>query len=828
MRQITTLFLLIISIPAWSQELQTPDEFLGYPLGSRFTRHHKIVEYYHHVASVMSNVKIMPYGETNELRPLITAVISSQANFDNLENIRLDNLRRARLEPGQPSGTNVAIVWLSYNVHGNESSSSEATMKTLYELANPENSKTQEWLKNTVVILDPCINPDGRDRYANYFNQYGSRIPNPDLNGKEHREPWPLGRTNHYLFDLNRDWAWVTQKESKGRIALYNQWMPHVHVDFHEQGMNSPYYFPPAAQPYHEIITPWQREFQRLSGKNNAKYFDPEGWLYFTKEVFDLFYPSYGDTYPTFNGGIGMTFEKGGGGRAGLAGKMANGDTVTLHDRLLHHHTTGLSTVEVSSVNADRLLQEFESYFTKATTNPGTTYNTYVIKGTNPRSKLKALTDWMDSQQIQYGTGSASKRLSGFSYMTATEQSVTIAANDILVSTSQPKSNFVNAVFEPSSRLVDSLTYDITAWAVPYVYGLDAYAIKEKLSVDTGKGLPEINVSLQGQPYAYVGAYETLNDVKWLAYLLNNKVQLRSAERSFTVEGKSFPAGTLLALRWDNEHVKDFDALMTSAAEMFEKVTEVANTGYVDSGKDFGSGSYKLITPPRVALLGGDQTSSYNFGEAWYFFEQDVRYPVTVIDTDYFTSVDLDAYNVLVVPNGYYRIFNESGRKSISTWVRNGGRLVLIGSAIRPFANTEGFAIKNVDEEEEEESEQIKYADARRESLRNNMPGAIYNVTMDNTHPLAFGFGTRYPSMKLTSSRYALMENAWNVGIVASENDLLAGFVGEKLKPKFENTLVFGVENKGRGSVVYLVDNPLFRAFLYNGKMIFGNAVFIR
>ena len=237
---------------------------------------------------------------------------------------------------------------LSYNVHGNEASSSEAAMQTLYELIMNKKS----WLENTVVIIDPCLNPDGRDRYVNWYNQVKASPYNTHQSATEHNEPWPSGRPNHYLFDLNRDWVWASQIETKQRLILYNEWMPHVHVDFHEQGINEPYYFAPAAEPFHEVISDWQRTFQLQTGKNHAKYFDREGWLFFTREQFDLLYPSYGDTYPTFMGAIGMTYEQAGHGRAGLGIDNDEGIELTLVDRINHHTTTSLSTVEISSQNA--------------------------------------------------------------------------------------------------------------------------------------------------------------------------------------------------------------------------------------------------------------------------------------------------------------------------------------------------------------------------------------------------------------------------------------------------------------------------------------------
>ena len=251
----SVLLILFLSHDCPAQEkLLSPEQFLGYDLGERFTLHSRVVDYFRHVAAALPNAELYLYGHTYENRPLNYLVITSPENFKSLEEIRVNNLKRTGLADGKPSEDKIAILWLSYNVHGNEASSMEASMLTLYELANPQNTKTKKWLENTVVIIDPCVNPDGRDRYANFYNQYGNHPPNPRSDAIEHHEPWPGGRTNHYFFDLNRDWAWCTQIESRQRIKIYNQWLPHVHVDFHEQGYNNPYFFAPAAEPLHEVI----------------------------------------------------------------------------------------------------------------------------------------------------------------------------------------------------------------------------------------------------------------------------------------------------------------------------------------------------------------------------------------------------------------------------------------------------------------------------------------------------------------------------------------------------------------------------------------------
>jgi hypothetical protein len=387
-------------------------------------------------------------------------------------------------------------------VHGNEASSSEASLLTLYALVDPKNSQSKEWLKNIVVIIDPCVNPDGRDRYVNWFNSITGFDYNPRLDAREHREPWPGGRTNHYNFDLNRDWAWQTQVESRQRMTKYNSWMPQVHVDYHEQGINQPYYFAPAAQPYHEVITQWQKDFQVTIGKNHAKYFDKNGWLYFTKEVFDLFYPSYGDTYPIYNGAIGMTYEQGGGGAGGLGALTDEDDTLTLSDRAMHHFTTSMSTIEIASLNAGALVKEFRKYFNNAVSGTIGDYKSYVIKNSpDDRERILSLLQLLDKNEIQYCSGSGSGR--GYNYHTGKEEGFNVAAGDIIVNAAQPKAALIKVLFEPQSKLVDSITYDITAWSLPYVYGLDAYASKQAISISN----KIVNDQVQNTPvegYGYV------------------------------------------------------------------------------------------------------------------------------------------------------------------------------------------------------------------------------------------------------------------------------------------------------------------------------------
>ncbi len=830
------LGLLLLTTGASAQDnLQSPEDFLGYELGSEWTPHYKVMNYFKYVADESPRVSFQQYGTTNEGRELAIVKVTSEQNHARLDRIREDNLRRAGLLSGEAE-TSVPIVWLSYNVHGNETSSSEAALKTIYELVRNDNEEALKWLDNTVVIMDPMLNPDGRDRYVHWYRETVGEQFNAYGEAREHHEPWPGGRTNHYYFDLNRDWAWLTQKESRQRLELYQQWLPQIHVDFHEQGYTSPYYFAPAAEPFHKAITDWQREFQYTIGKNHATYFDKNGWLYFTREVFDLFYPSYGDTYPIFNGSIGMTYEQAGGGYAGLGIRKPEGDTLSLKDRLTHHFTTGMSTVEVTARHADKVLSEFAGYYRKASNDPAGDYKSFVIKGDNNPDKVAALLELLDKHHIEYGKAAASERVEGYNYRTGTTGRVTVSPNDYVVSVFQPKSVLARVLFEPRPQLADSLTYDITAWEQHYAYGLEGYAVRDRIETSTAeKPSPEVNNETEGTPYAYLAEWKDLDDVRLLADLLKEDIVVRFAKEPFTIGGKSYERGTLVVTRAGNKNMGGrFDETVQQIATRHGQQLNPVQTGFVTSGVDFGSSSVEFLEAPRVLLLSGDGTSSYMVGEIWHYFDKQINYPVTLVDTGYFGDVDLAKYDVLIFPAGYYGdTLDEDRLKEVREWVSGGGRLIAVQGANGMLAGKEGFALKRKESDGDKESgpaaEEEKldiYGERERESISGSNSGSIFKITMDNTHPLAFGYGDSYFSLKLDSDAYSFLEDGWNVG-VAQEGAHTSGFVGYKAEEMLANTLTFGVQNMGRGEVVYMIDNPLYRAFWYNGKLLFGNAVFM-
>ncbi|MDN3492488.1 M14 metallopeptidase family protein [Winogradskyella bathintestinalis] len=802
-----------------AQNLQSPSSFLGYDIGTQFSRHHQVIDYFKSVAKTLPNQVILKeYGNTYERRGLHLAYISSEANIKNLETIRENNLKQIGLLEGNPTSTDVAIVWLSYNVHGNEASSTEAAMLTIYKLL----TEHQGLLKNTVVIMDPSVNPDGRDRYVNWYNETKSTPFDIDSNANEHNEPWPGGRPNHYLFDLNRDWAWATQVETQQRLLVYNKWMPHVHVDFHEQGINEPYYFAPAAEPFHEIISDWQRDFQTQIGKNHAKYFDAEGWLFFTRERFDLLYPSYGDTYPTFMGAIGMTYEQAGHGRAGLGIRNDEGEVLTLIDRLTHHTTAGISTVEMASKNAEKLNSEFAQFFD----NSNLKYKSYVIKGNEDRlNRLKTL---LSKHNITYENALASK-ISGYNYTTGQQTNLNVDNNALVVQTNQPKGKMVKSLFEPNTKLSDSLTYDITAWSLPYAYGLDAIASTTEVAGNTLSD-PKVLQTLN-DAYGYVSKWNSMEDAQFLTELLRQNFKVRFTEKPFSSNNKKFNRGALIITKGDNKHIDKMVSKLNTIAQHHAQPLTAINTGFSQTIPDIGSPDIKLLNKQKVAVLSGEGTNSLNYGEIWHFFEQQLQYPLTSINTRDFAKINLDNYTILILPNGYYNnVLNDENMAKLKTWVSAGGKVIAIDGALQSFAGKDGFSLKFKKSDDEEEDKKIQnltpYADRERESSNDLITGAIFNTKVDNTHPMAFGYDTNYFTLKLGNSAYSLLDSGYNIAYL-DDTKVYSGFAGQNAVKNLEQTLVFGEERMGSGSFIYMVDNILFRSFWENGKLFLVNAIFM-
>ncbi|MCI0523483.1 MAG: hypothetical protein L0Y37_07510 [Bacteroidales bacterium] len=822
-----------VSLNLSSQELKTPEQFLGYSPGERFTLHHLIDGYFRHMAEASPNAEYIQYGVTWEGRPLGVCIISSPVNLANLENIRMSNLQRAGLAPGEPVADAVPIVWLAYNVHGSEPVGSEAAMKVLYTLVTESYPGADEWLKNLIIIIDPCQNPDGRDLFTTRYLRAQAFPPSSDPNAWEHNQGWPSARLNHYLFDLNRDWSWHVQQETKHRMKLYNSFMPHIHADFHEMGAGSSFFFAPGAEPWHEAITPWQKEYHTITGKTTAKLFDDANRLYFTKDNFDLFCPSFGDTWPLFNGAMGFTIEQGGGAQAGLTFNREGVDTLTLKQRIEGHYLSSIGMIAAANDNRERLLKEFGEFFRSATTNPTFKYKTIVIKGSNDAASLTSLKNLLESNQIRYSSPRVTgRKLTAYDYRSDREGNVTVEKNDLIISAFQPQGRLMQVLFEPDSKSSDSISYDLTAWALPYVYNIEAYAVEEKLAAaeapaaETAAALPVDSM----KPYAYAAPMTGFNELRFMAELYKSGLNVRYNIKPFVTEGKTFGRGSVIVASGDNMKAVDFDRKVAEAASKSNITAVKLSSGLVTEGKDIGSDYAPVNKAPAVALAGGEGTSQA-FGEIWYYMERELEFPVTVIEGADLPDSDLSDYDILVLPGGDYT----KAKDRIMAFVKDGGRVVAIDNAMALFRSEKTTELgKATEAKETEDKKSVKstvgdttlltrYEDQRRIAATDRSSGAIFRVRLDDTHPYAFGMGKEWFLMKRNTG-FPFLEKGRNIGYI-TDNKPVAGFAGYKFCQKVRNTNVIASERIGEGEVIYISDDPYFRAYWKSGRVLLGNLI---
>jgi hypothetical protein len=816
------LFLLLFVCQLGFSQLQSPENFIP-KYGKHVTYLNDVERYFEHLTKNSNAIVKEKYGTTYQDRDMLVYYISTPNNIKNLESIRRNHLSEIGLDNQKnESYKNISLLWMTMTVHGNEIAGTESSLKITYDLlTNPD---YQKMLENVVVILDPCANPDGFSRYGSWLRDISGTQLHPGTSDREHMEPWITGRQNHYVNDLNRDWAWQTQLETQHRIALYQKWMPMVHADVHEMGYNEPYYFPPAADPFHEQVTAYQKEFHQKVGEITAKKFDKEGWLYYTAERFDLFYPSYGDTYPTYNGAVGMTYEQGGIG-AGRAVNMRNGQTLTIRDRLEHHAAAMFAVLELTAKENQTLNKNFRDFFNNRQNIKGQ-YKAYVIKD-NPR--VKQLTDLLDKNKIDYKYADEKKSLSGTSFSQNKSINFNIEPKDLYISTNQPRAVLTQVLLEAEHKLTDSLTYDITAWSLPLAYGLEAYGLKTDVGVKF-KAIDKKTFSTASSYYAYHIPWGDRLAAKALSWLHKNNFVVRMSSNNTTVDSKTIKRGDIIVLRADQntELLKKFNEIHQTLFELNNE-TQVLASGFGKGKGDLGGEFYPILKAPKVMVLGGRGINSLDFGQVWYYFDQVIDYPHSKVEIDQLNRVELNSYNVMVLPSGWYDI-KDNHKKQIDDFISNGGKVIALEWATNLFNGREGYQFKtNIPENEDKKDmfEELTTPVEKQERLwvSNATTGAIIEHRLDSSHPLCYGLGEKYFSLKYSSNFMPLVEGIQNL-IYVPKNYISYGFVGHNAKKKLGATLNLGYEQKGNGSIIYFIDNPLFRNFWESGNILFSNALF--
>ncbi len=832
--------------------IPTPKSVLGYEIGDRFTDYRNLEKYIDKLVTSSERVKRVYYGETNELRPLQLLIISDPKNLARLEEIKANNRKltdprnfKSRAEAEQIINTLPGIVWLSYGVHGNEACSPEAAMLTAYQLCAGTDQRTQNVLDNLIVLIDPSVNPDGRERYVQWVNSTLGSKPSTNPDAIEHSEPWPGGRTNHYYFDLNRDWAWQTQKETQGRIPMYREWMPHVHVDFHEMGHTSTYFFFPAAAPIHVEYPPEVKKWGMIYGKGNAEAFDKIGQPYYTAESFDLYYPAYGDSWPTFNGAVGMTYEQAGGSRGSFAVRKPNGEILTLRRRALNHFTTGIATLETTVKHRKERLQDFYSYWESGLKNISQVKGFLIKEGTDP-NRAARLVKTLLNQGMEVHRLHETVQLDAQRYFTNKPARVPFPKGTYFVSTQQPQSRLVKALLEPKTALPDTFFYDLSAWSLPVAYGLEAYTSTSSLPASarmvTELMTPTGTIVGGTASFAYLIPWERNDAVKMVWRLLEKGYSLQYATRPFQTAGRNFRAGTVIVLV--GPQGESVHADVSQLASIFGVDVYSVNSGLTDKGINLGSNYVRTMKKPSIAVVTDSPASSSSYGELWYLFDREYDIPFAGIRGRELNDVNLFKYDVLIIPDGgdYRPVLDSARVAKLRQWVQNGGVLVGIeGGALFLTKNRSGITAaiqesekKDDDKTKEEKDEEKAQKEAqKRETLfereersrLETIPGAIFKALIDTTHPIGFGYERELYIMKRSSTPILLPEGALNVGRFTTDSTEVSGYAAKTKSKKVADAAFIMEFRNGRGRVVLITESVTFRMFWTGLQKILLNVV---
>ena len=831
--------------------IPSPDQVLGYPLGSRFTPHYRILAYLDSLDRASDRVTMERYGATDEGRPLVLLTISDPQNL-----ARRDELQKAYADLADPRRTNDAAaqkmagelpvaVWLSFNIHGNEASSSEAAMGVAYRLAASPDAATQELLRHAVVLINPCLNPDGRDRYVQWLNGVEGSRPDPLPGSREHHEPWPSGRYNHYLFDLNRDWAWLTQVESRARVHAYLAWHPQVHVDFHEMDAGSSYFFFPPEKPIHAMFPPQVLQWGNTFGRGNAAAFDARGWPYYTAEAFDLYYPSYGDSWPTFQGAIGMTYEQAGHSMAGLAFRRQDGDTLTLTDRAHHHYVAAMATVTTAVQHRRDRLMDFHRFFVRDRASGPQAY--LFPPGDDPPRTAELMTLLMTHGAEVYQTkdGISPDKLHGYG---GNDAGRSLPAGTYVVPLDQPLFRFLQAVLEPSPALSDTFFYDVSAWALPYAFGVRAYWSESKISGSLTRLQESPHVAGElikpDATYAYLIPWSRNDAAIAAADLLSKNVRVHFVDRKMQVGSEAFSEGTLIVFRNDND--ARLSAIMKHVVDETGTRAVGVSSGLTDSGPDLGSDHVRALKEPRVALLSGDAVGPTSLGACWFLLDRVYNVPHSLVQIDDLSERVLNNYTVLVFPDdeaggsGYSQLIDSTKVAVLKRWVENGGVYVGLGggaffaaadkaglSSVKSLPDSAGKpSVKGEDPKARELKRRLETgAERERRQRLEEVPGTIFRIKIDPQHPLGFGYSGEAQVFKMSREALDLGPEGTNVAWFTASAKV-SGYASRENVERFKEKPFLIDEPRGRGHVVLYVEDPNFRVFWYGLNRMFLNSIY--
>lgn len=828
------LTLLASTTPAQTAAVPTPDQFLGYGMGERFTPYHRILEYFDELQAKSNLITVQQIGETYEHRPLVLATITSPKNRAALDTIRRN---AAALANGEGNVDTLvrdmpAIVWLAFGIHGNESSSAESAMFVASTLLHdPEATKL---LDNLVVIIDPLENPDGRERYVQWFTRTTGVKPNSSAAAFEHQEPWPGGRYNHYMIDMNRDWTWMSQKETQARVAAYTQWYPQVFVDFHEMSSNSSYFFPPDAKPINANLPKDIEHWLEVFGRADADEFSKRGWAFFVAESYDLFYPGYGDSWPALHGSVGMTYEMAGGGRAGLAIKRDDETILTLADRALRHYTTGMATVRTAAANREALLRYTHSA-ARAQIDAGR--NTFLLAPGSPN--FLPLVTMLQKQGIRVDMLSAPATIRVNPIDREAAESRAFPAGTAVISTKQPYGGLANTLLEKAPAFSKGYVeeqrakaeadepddfYDLTTWSLPLAMNVEGFVTTAPVAGTTAFRNDAPAPAFRAASYGYVVDGLDPNLYRFAGRLLERDVKFSVIESDATAGDRNLTRGTLVILKGNNS--KDVDATLAAAVRESGVSLVPLESGWT-GGIAFGSEKIRYVRDPKIGLVGGPGSDATSYGMLWHTLDVDTPIPHTTLSTESLRNIELGDYRVLIFPDGSYA--DRLGKRAIDKlkqWVTDGGTIVAIKGA-NAFLREKDVEISKLKPwEPAKKKDDDKDADTESRYNDYRIPGSAFRTTINNRSYLTFGV-PRAPAVLVEGSNafLPLPHKIDNIVTIDAKDPLISGVAWEESLERIKGSVYVVSEKFGRGQVITFADDPHFRLFWRGTLPMFLNAI---
>lgn len=797
----------------YNKNIPTPKEVLGHEVGEWHVTHDKLVEYMKALATVSDRIALENRGTTYEGRPLLLLTITAPENHRNLEKIRKRHILATDDSSIDRSNAPI-VVYQGFSIHGNESSGSNAALAAAYYLAASNKSSTLELLNNTVILFDPSLNPDGLQRFAYWVNTNKSKNINPDPNDREYTEVWPRGRTNHYWFDMNRDWLPVQLPESKVRIETFHKWLPNILTDHHEMGSNSTFFFQPGIPSRTHPLTPkMNQDLTSEIATYHAKALDKIGSQYYSGESFDDFYYGKGSTFPDINGSIGILFEQGS--SRGHAQETRNG-LLTFPFTIRNQYTAAMSTLE-AAMNMRAKILKYQQDFYKNARRQATKQKAIVFGDEKDAAKTYHLADVLTRHKIAIHELSSDFSLNGKTFKKGYSYAVPL---------NQKNHRLIKAMFDVRTSFKDSLFYDVSAWTFNHAFGVD---FAENISLSrVGNRIGELklksgSVSFKSD-YGYLMPWNEYYTPKVLNALLQKGLRAKVALKQFVNSGNKYDYGTIFIPVQNQVLGKEelFNFLKDQSELAHVTITGV-NTG-LNEGIDLGSNNFAAVKKAKVAMLVGGSVSGNDAGEIWHLFDQRFDMHVTKIDLSYFSRVDISKYTTIILPNLYS--MDAADEQKLKTWVQNGGVLIGYRNAVR-WLNNKNFIKLDLAEVKIDSVENTSFENRSLQSGAQVIGGAIFEAKLDRSHPINFGYkNDKIALFRNTKIFIKPSKRSYNNPIQYTENPLLSGYISKENAKVIKNTVPFQVQRKGRGKVIVFTDNTNFRAFWYGTNKLLMNAVF--